>query len=332
MSLTEAAEGACMPVNQIYGLEESKALMVRFDLDVQIAPNVTQKVHTGWLSPPDDMLLREKMDDGATVAQSSQVLKTFVYREHLVVHTSIPFDRWCQGDCGCVEKGYFGNVQGLTTGGSTNFLQQGGLIAIIVILPILAVAVCLCVIRCRRLRRAKVYQAGGKGGKGKGGGSSSTAVVDLGPKGEGKGELQSVPSSGSVTRQHRPPPMPPGSGSQPMSARSEETPTPARPLQDRLAMAPPANPETPGGSGGFGMTLPPAPPPGADADGRERLPPLPPRAAAYATPARPTARAAAIGRRASPPLDDTVGPGEGRSAPPAAAAAAAAHVSRMIGR
>ena len=134
MSLTEAAEGACMPVNQIYGLEESKALMVRFDLDVQIAPNVTQKVHTGWLSPPDDMLLREKMDDGATVAQSSQVLKTFVYREHLVVHTSIPFDRWCQGDCGCVEKGYFGNVQGLTTGGSTNFLQQGGLIAIIVIL------------------------------------------------------------------------------------------------------------------------------------------------------------------------------------------------------
>ena len=206
MSLTEAAEGACMPVNQIYGLEESKALMVRFDLDVQIAPNVTQKVHTGWLSPPDDMLLREKMDDGATVAQSSQVLKTFVYREHLVVHTSIQFDRWCQGDCGCVEKGYFGNVQGLTTGGSTNFLQQGGLIAIIVILPILAVAVCLCVIRCRRLRRAKVYQAGGKGGKGKGGGSSSAAVVDLGPKGEGKGELQSVPSSGSVTRQHRPPP------------------------------------------------------------------------------------------------------------------------------
>ena len=170
MSLTEAAEGACMPVNQIYGLEESKALMVRFDLDVQIAPNVTQKVHTGWLSPPDDMLLREKMDDGATVAQSSQVLKTFVYREHLVIHTSIAFDRWCQGDCGCVEKGYFGNVQGLTTGGSTNFLQQGGLIAIIVILPILAVAVCLCVIHCRRLRRAKVYQAGGKGGKGKGGG------------------------------------------------------------------------------------------------------------------------------------------------------------------
>ena len=132
-SLTEAAEGACMPVSQIYGLEDTKALMVRFDLDVQIAPNVTQKVHTGWLSPPDDMLLREKMDDGATVAQSSQVLKTFVYREHLVVHTSIPFDRWCQGDCGCVEKGYFGNVQGLTTGGSTNFLQQGGLIAIIVI-------------------------------------------------------------------------------------------------------------------------------------------------------------------------------------------------------
>ena len=99
-----------MPVNQIYRPEESKALMVRLDLDVQIAPNVTQKVHTGWLSPPDDMLLREKMDDGATVAQSSQVLKTFVYREHLVVHTSIPFDRWCQGDCGCVEKGYY-NVQ-----------------------------------------------------------------------------------------------------------------------------------------------------------------------------------------------------------------------------
>ena len=245
MSLTEAAEGACMPVNQIYGLEESKALMVRFDLDVQIAPNVTQKVHTGWLSPPDDMLLREKMDDGATVAQSSQVLKTFVYREHLVVHTSIPFDRWCQGDCGCVEKGYFGNVQGLTTGGSTNFLQQGGLIAIIVILPILAVAVCLCVIRCRRLRRAKVYQAGGKGGKGKGGGSSSTAVVDLGPKGEGKGELQSVPLSGSVTRQHRPPPMPPGSGSQPMSARSEETPTPARPTTRSLPAAPAASASAP---------------------------------------------------------------------------------------
>ena len=307
MSLTEAAEGACMPVNQIYGLEESKALMVRFDLDVQIAPNVTQKVHTGWLSPPDDMLLREKMDDGATVAQSSQVLKTFVYREHLVVHTSIPFDRWCQGDCGCVEKGYFGNVQGLTTGGSTNFLQQGGLIAIIVILPILAVAVCLCVIRCRRLRRAKVYQAGGKGGKGKGGGSSTTAVVDLGPKGEGKGELQSVPSSGSVTRQHRPPPMPPGSGSQPMSARSEETPTPARPMQDRLAMAPPvANPETPGG-GGFGMHRPPpAPPPGADAaDGRERLPPLPPRAAAYAYAGTPDgAGGGAWADAPSPPLDD----------------------------
>ena len=307
MSLTEAAEGACMPVNQIYGLEESKALMVRFDLDVQIAPNVTQKVHTGWLSPPDDMLLREKMDDGATVAQSSQVLKTFVYREHLVVHTSIPFDRWCQGDCGCVEKGYFGNVQGLTTGGSTNFLQQGGLIAIIVILPILAVAVCLCVIRCRRLRRAKVYQAGGKGGKGKGGGSSSTAVVDLGPKGEGKGELQSVPSSGSVTRQHRPPPMPPGSGSQPMSARSEETPTPARPMQDRLAMAPPvANPETPGGSGGFGMHRPPpAPPPGADAaDGRERLPPLPPRAAAYAYAGTPDGAGGNWADAPSPPLDD----------------------------
>ena len=85
------------------------------------------------------------------------------------------------------------------------------------------------------------------------------------------------------------------------------TPTPARPLQDRLAMAPPvANPETPGGSGGFGMHRPPpAPPPGADAaDGRERLPPLPPRAAAYAYAGTPDGAGGNWADAPSPPLDD----------------------------
>lgn len=180
------AQTPCYPVAEIYGLDKTKA--IAFDLShtfKSVALNATVNLAEGWLEMKDNLLLEEKISKSNTLRQPTQVIKTFVHRDYYVVHTNLQFETWCTSDCGCVKKGYFGfdDPQGYAAVSTAqSFLRNGGLLVVIIILPLLCIALIFCTIRYRRLTKVAQYQ-----------------------------EKKAPSNFGGPVLAHRPPPTPPGS-------------------------------------------------------------------------------------------------------------------------
>ena len=181
------ARPPCYPVSEIYGLDRTKAVAIDLSHTFESeALNATVSLAEGWLEMRDNLLLEEKISSQENpIRQPAQVIKTFVHRDYYVVHTNLQFETWCTSDCGCVKKGYFGfdDPQGYAAVSATaSFLRGGGLLAVIVILPLVCIALIFCTIRFRKLRKAAKYE-----------------------------EKRAPSSPGGPVLAHRPPPTPPGS-------------------------------------------------------------------------------------------------------------------------
>lgn len=179
---------SCLAISEIYGLSATKALAFPIGLDFDsVELNATVSIAQGWIAEGDDFLLRENMPAGNTVLYPSKVIKAFVYRDYYVVHTDIPYEYHCTSGCGCGEKGYFGfdEPQGISAeSAGESFMKGGGLLIVIVVLPLLFVAVCFCLMRAQRLKKMRKYEQ----------------------------KKQRAAENALVARAHRPPPQPPGSG------------------------------------------------------------------------------------------------------------------------
>ena len=174
----------CYPVAEIYGLEKTKAIAFDLSHTFESDDNATVSLAEGWLEMRDNLLLEEKMSEGNTLRQPTQVIKAFVHKDSYVVHTNLQFERWCTSDCGCVKKGYFGfdDPQGYAAvSTATTFLRNGGLLIVIIVLPLICIALIFCTVRYRRLRKVAQYQ-----------------------------EKKAPSSFGGPVLAHRPPPTPPG--------------------------------------------------------------------------------------------------------------------------
>lgn len=213
----------CVPIAEIYGLSDYKALAFAVDQTLpDTSPgadsNATMRVTDKWVKLQDDVLLREKTDSG-TYVQPTQVQREFVWGNYYVVHTNLPFQKWCKAgrDCGCVQAGFFGvtEPQGVSSS-SSPFLRGGGLIVIIVLAPLLCMLACLCVLRRHRLQRATVHFED-TGSSPRSLATTTTKQPKAAAAYAATGSAYSSAESASGGRapgegahKHRPPPMPPG--------------------------------------------------------------------------------------------------------------------------
>ena len=193
---------ACLRVEEIYGLEGTKAMVLSLQQEVFIELlNTTASVAQGWLAREDDVLLRETQEGGNTLLQPAKVQKTFVYHDVYVVHTDLGFDSWCKVDCGCAEKGYFGfsEPRGMVSESTTDkFLRHGGLLCVIILMPLLLVTLAFYWMRHRRRKNAKRYREAQQSSE------KLEPPDDAAPR--GGGDLW-----GALRQQHRAPPVPLGS-------------------------------------------------------------------------------------------------------------------------